>query len=439
LPDLPDLPLVDETVEILTKQTWPDSLSMYYAVWGYYDSVDDATKSPFDEMTVWRYLTPADLKDYARRMERYNSLVADRNYGTRKRMPKALQFLEYVTAGGWPENFLYASASVKSAEPCVALDFRVEQHAFVVDVAVIENTSSKAINIDQLLGRSGGANQLRQVSSPAARIDGVALGSAPVTLAPAERLIVPTGLVFSLDPLSVRTSEDPEKGRRLSQHRYRKITDSRPGTVFRTDVFAALRGTRAKDSMVAIRKLRESFKPPSFPIDSEFAFGPEWSLNGLALGGEHILFDAVAPNFLEITAANEIGSCPILYAWSAPDATWFRHGKIIHQAQSRVSKQSEIVTFTGVVHRFRIAEEELERATIGGVTLRLELVDGRALTLPPASVPLAAGTVVELYANDEIEIDFVLPVGLKVGDVVRSQLTVTGYYDRYPALLLGRQ
>src|SRR5262249_40899018 len=81
LPDLPDLPLVDETVEVLTKQTWPDSLSMYYAVWGYYDDVGDATKSPLDEMTVWRYLTPADLKDYARRLERYNSLVADRNYG----------------------------------------------------------------------------------------------------------------------------------------------------------------------------------------------------------------------------------------------------------------------------------------------------------------------------------------------------------------------
>jgi hypothetical protein len=250
---------------------------------------------------------------------------------------------------------------------------------------------------------------------------------------------VPLGLVFGLDPLSVRASEDPQKGRRLSQDRYRKITDSRPGTVFRTNVFATLRGTRVKDNMVAIRKLRESFKPPSFPIDSEFAFGPEWSLNGFALGGERILFDAVAPNFLDITAANEIGSCPILYAWSAPDATWFRHGKIIHQAQSRVSEQSEIVTFTGFVHRFRIAEEELERATIGGVTLRLELVDGRVLTLPPTSVPLAAGAAVELYANDEIEIDFVLPADLKAGDVVRSQLTVTGYYDRYPALLLGRK
>ena len=39
--------------------------------------------------------------------------------------------------------------------------------------------------------------------------------------------------------------------------------------------------------------------------------------------------------------------------------------------------------FDGLVHRFRIAEEELERATIRELSLQLELDDGRMLTLHP--------------------------------------------------------
>lgn len=437
LPELPEIPLVDETVEILTKQTWPTSLNMHYSISGNTPADENIIRSPLDEMTVWRYLTLADLKDYSRRLERYNALVVDRQYGTRKRVPKALQFLEYLTAGGWPETFLYSFAQVDRAEPCIQLDFRTHQYSYVVDIAVIENVSSKAIQVDQLLGRSGGGNQLRQVSKSSARIDGSALQAEAVTLAPAERLIVALGIVFEVDPYQLGSSRAEEEER--SRVRFQKIMASRPGTVFRTEVYSALRGNiPAKDDTFAIRKMRESFKPPSFPTHSDFAFGPEWALTGLALGGERILFDAVAPNFLEITAGLEVGSCPILYAWSKPDAVWFRHGKIIHQAQTQASQASETVTFDGFVHRFRIAEEELERATIAGVKLAIELADGNTVTLLPESASFTAGNAIELYANDEIEIDFALTGNLKESDVVRSRLTVTGYYDRYPALLLSR-
>jgi hypothetical protein len=93
------------------------------------------------------------------------------------------------------------------------------------------------------------------------------------------------------------------------------------------------------------------------------------------------------------------------------------------------------------VLRFRIAEEELERATIGGLTLSLELTGGRSLALLPDAAALRRAdnrNAVELYANEEIEVSFSLPPHVEPGEVVRSRFTVTGYYDRYPALLLER-
>ena len=63
------------------------------------------------------------------------------------------------------------------------------------------------------------------------------------------------------------------------------------GTVFRTELYSALRGnTRGKDDTYVIRKVRETYKPPSYPIRSDFAFGPEWALSGLGVGGETITF-----------------------------------------------------------------------------------------------------------------------------------------------------
>ena len=123
--------------------------------------------------------------------------------------------------------------------------------------------------------------------------------------------------------------------------------------------------------------------------------------------------------------------------------TWVRHGKVLHHAQTRSRETSEIVHFDGLVHRFRIAEEELERATIRELSLRLELDDGRTLTLHPKlqktepTKQQREDFVTELYANDEIEVTFELPSNLKASQVVRSIFTITGYYERYVNLLLS--
>jgi hypothetical protein len=262
LPGLPDIPLIDETIHILNERTWPASLNMYYT-----SSVIGLSKSPLEEMTVWRYLSPADAREYSRRLQRYKQLLADRN-DTPIVRPKAMQLLEYLTSAGWPETFLYASAELAGdASGCVVLDFRTNSYSFVVDIAVIENVSSKPLQIDQLYGRNQEGNRLRQTGRTLQTGAESALQAAPITLAPTERFIVPLSLVFSSDPIWQR-DEDKEK-RKRSQESFRKITATASGTVFRSQVLSVLRGkTRAKNDTYSIEKVRESFKPPSYPTDS---------------------------------------------------------------------------------------------------------------------------------------------------------------------------
>jgi hypothetical protein len=442
LASLPDIPLVDETLQILNEQTWPAALNMSYG------DPQDKNASPMDALTLWRYLTAADARQYAERLRRYNALVIDRSSSERKALPKSMELLNYLTASGWPENFLSASTEMAKGPGCIVMDFKVDQYSFEVEVAIIENVSPKPITIGQLFGQAGGSGQLRPAASSPHTTGRQVLPGEPVTLAPSSRLIVPLRLVFAADePVTVASKDavSEAKKRKQAQESFRKIMARPPGTVFRTEVYSAVRGnTRGKeDDTFVIRKVRESFKPPSYPTQSDFAFGPEWALAGLAIGGETMAFDATPPNVILITASNESGSCPILYTWDARGATWIRYGKVLHQAQTRVREASETVQFDGLVHRFRIAEEELERATIRQVSLRLELNDGRTLTLRPEAqsagqaAQQTADVVAQLYANDEIEITFALPADLDDTQVIRSSFTVLGYYERYTELLVS--
>jgi hypothetical protein len=296
---------------------------------------------------------------------------------------------------------------------------------------------------DELLGESSGGNRLRSLPSSRRATAGQALPVEPVTLAPTSRLIVPLRLVFAADdPLTVgfKSTANQAEEPKQAEESFKKIMARPPGTMFRTEIYSALRGnTRGKKDTYVIRKLRESVKPPSYPTRSDFAFGPEWALTGLTVGTDAIMFETNSPNVILITASNEAGSCPILYAWNAREETWIRHGKVLHEAQRALREGSETVQFDGLVNRYRIAEEELERATIRHVSLQLELHNGRILTLAPQELNETAQNVTdvfaEVYANDNIDVTFALPTGIDGTQVKSSSFTVSGYYDRYSELL----
>ena len=265
LAPLPDVPLVDETLQILNEQTWPSSLNMYYG------QPPDEKGSPADALSLWRYLTAADVQQYAERLRRYNAIVADHSYSERKALPKSMELLNYLTANGWPEYFLYTKTELSKSEHLLTLDFKVNQPSFVVEVAIIENASAKPITINQLFGQPAGGNKLRAASALRSTTGKQLLPSEPVTLTPSSRLVVPLRLVFAAeapDGFGRATSEAEQ--RKQSDESFRKLMARPQGTVFRTELYSALRGnTRGKDNTYVIRKVRETYKPPSYPIRSD--------------------------------------------------------------------------------------------------------------------------------------------------------------------------
>ena len=137
-------------------------------------------------------------------------------------LPKSMQLLEYLTGSGWPDTFLYSSAAVVKAEPCLVLDFTTHQYAFAVDIAVLENISTRPIKIDQLLGQSGGSSQLRMVTGSQSHVEASALQQTSIELAPTERLVIPLDIVLLADtPLSLHDPSEEQKAKQASAQRFR--------------------------------------------------------------------------------------------------------------------------------------------------------------------------------------------------------------------------
>jgi hypothetical protein len=447
LAKLQEMPLVDELLHILTEPTWPPHLNFAYG---------DVSANPsnfFEGLSVWRYLERADLDAYAARLTRYRALL---NVGpSRSRWPdtpKAVQLLQYLTANGWPKQFLNASTPI-GGDGCLVLNFRVNEYQLNVDVALIRNLSNTPLTVSRLIGSSTGSNQLRDIGTtqvPAG--NGRELDSNEQLLQPGEGLMVPLRMRFGTES-GDRVTNDPEsiayraERARAAEATYRKVQANKPGTSFRLLVnVEPLKKNEIKTKLkrgkepntYEIRKTRESFKPAAAPIDREYVFGPEWSLNGFDIGRERIDFVKVDPDIISLTTGDGAGSCPILFAWKDESKRWERWGKIVHGAQSRSKQETQTIVFDGWVNRFRLAEEELEVAHLDETRVVIVLTDGSSRKLAPNNPLLANrdGRYVELNADDELILDFSLPAGIAVADVRDTRFIVTGYYERYSALLV---
>jgi hypothetical protein len=144
---------------------------------------------------------------------------------------------------------------------------------------------------------------------------------------------------------------------------------------------------------------------------------------------------------MQLTAGEGYGSCPYLYSWEEGERAWVRHGKVIHDANSKDKEMTETETFSGFRSKFRLAEDELEVSYIDHVKLEVELSDGTGMTLKPNFAAMSAqdGRYATIKAGARIEFNFTLPPTMKAEDVKQSTLAITGYYRRYSDLLMARQ
>jgi hypothetical protein len=371
-------------------------------------------------MRFWRGMRAADADDLRKNLNAYNRLLKAGNNpdvngsgfraGVTPIADRYLKLIRHVAGESWPEDLLVLAGEYRE-EGCGGLpglygwlfDFKprpVELHA-----VLIKNESTRPIALDGLFGRKEPSAALRRLESN----DAVTASREPLpwksqTLAPGQSVLIPTQIVLA-SPKQMTDTEQKEAEQILA----------RVGT-------NGFQGSPA------------SFKIINMP---DYAYGPGIALGAISLGGKQIELRRQAVNFIDMTASLEAGSCPYLLAWDEREREWVNHGKVLHKAPSREHEYTEVRALPGFASRFRLEEREAELAFIDHVEFSLVLTSGDIVKLATGNEALAArdGNYLQLYWGDAVELEFILPAGIKADDVAETRLAVTGYYRRYSALM----
>lgn len=426
------MPLPAEIEEYQTSAGWPRGFSFSY------DANGECLNAPsLSCVAIWRPARPDDLANYDQ-----NQIVYDRMAGMEPATPEEIAaqqndpeswqykrkryfaLIDYLTAGGWPDDFLYVTAR---PSPCGGgLDFSLHIRQLIMDAAFIQNLTDKPLSIDGMLGAAvNGAGLRKPETGVVSATD--AIGSGIGVLQPSATVVVPLAISFTM----ASSLADELRDQASAEQVFNKIQALPAGTMLALE-FAEEPSTK---------KARESFAAPSLPKPAIYAFGPELRLSGLVVNGQKIVFDQASRNFMQLTAGSGYGSCPYLYSWDDGHDAWVRHGKVIDAANSQEKEMTETKTFPGFRSKFRLAEEELEVSYIDQVKLEVMLKGGAGMTLAPnfAAMDAQDESYATIKAGDRIEFSFALPPTVKAADVKQSTLAITGYYRPYSSLLMARQ
>ncbi len=422
----PQYPAADE-ISALRKKTIPDSLNYFYAINSPFcaDGKDFVCKklgqTPV-EMVFWRSMGPDDITKYADNARAYNAqLVKIRKDATSVKFDRFateiksnyFNLMKYLAGDSWPDDLMIMTGQHQTDSCGVGVvdlpglagwTFGVNERAAAMDAMVIENTSKQPVSIGSMFGNHSTANGLRAVDAARSAVGTDAIGALSETLAPGQRLLVPTQVLF-LAPAEL--TDD-----------FRKATKSSAETATRF----GLNGFSGRAEANRI------------PVLKDYAYGPAISIRGIELNSTRIDFDQKPmANFVDLTVTAEAGSCPYLLSRDEGTHEWISHGKVLHSAPSRDREYTDVRTFLGLRTQFRIEEREPEIAHINNVELIVKLENGTDVRLRPRTDALTTYRS-ELLWGDAIDIDFRLPEKPAGVGVIELRLEVTGYYERYSSL-----
>ena len=331
------------------------------------------TPSTYLTEKVWRFMTLQDLTRYEDNLAGYNQYFS-KSTGKVLKSDSTIALMTHLAKEGLPEDFSVIEGFYYpqgGCDPYVGWEFKFLPRVPLLDGIIVENLSSSAVEIDAFKGtRTSGGLRTADVaaSGPSSVID------LDLRLAPGDRVLIPTRLVFA------------------PSDQLRKYTSSK------------------------------------------YVYGPAFDVRGLVANSQDIDFDKRSANFTQLSLIQEEGSCPYLLSWKDEDDLWIQRGKILHAANGRDNEYREIVEFDGLRTRFRLEEREPEVAYIDKTKLIAYLDDGSILEMMPNKPQLADkdDEHIILAWGEFIEFSFSLPSQIDRGRVKRSELRVTGFYERYP-------
>lgn len=425
-----NMSLPDEDKAVRSTQRWPDGMRLYYK------GGDDCKPGNYSCIMLWRYLVSDDVQRFEERWQAQQAIMRVENPDFAASMDsneepiptpgsRPLKLLSYLTKDTWPEDFVVVVGAYNGCGG--GYDFSYYPRQMVLDVAVVQNVSNKAVSVGELLGTQVEDTGLRPPAPPMRGV--VAAGVVPIEgkigkLAPGERALVPLKMTFVAPKgLAAQFSGKLSDARKIYAQ-YEKLP---AGTIVKEE---------PPGEQNTLQKAKESFRAPELPKVTPYIWGPEQALKGLNVDGKRIILDEQSANFLELTAGEGYGSCPFLYSYDEMARTWVSHGKVIDNADDASKEMTQDVEISAFSTRFRLAEEELEMSEINRVVLNVTRKDGSQAVLPPDDVRLHEkdDRYVRILAGRAINISFSLPAGMRPDDIASSKLSITGYYRRYSSM-----
>lgn len=424
-----DYPAADE-IAALRRGMIPPGLRFFYEVWCNDEDGDapegGARCADMDpgsaQMRFWRGMREEDLQLHAQRVQAYNRLLSQFRAELRasrggeapltaepigrSALPRALQLYRYVAGEAWPEDFVFLVGGITTTcgdgiGGIGGWIFRHTTRTPFLEAVLIENASARPLALAAVVGTRVQAPRLRPMPYPAAAGQPLPL---QVTLAPGQRLLLPTRIVFAPG--------------RLDKAMFRYTETSR-------EIWQQL-GTNGLLGDAAAH---------GAPIMRDYAYGPELAVSGLQVDGRRVDLVRQRANFTVLAVSSQIGSCPYLLSADAHGADWIEHGKVLHRAQGSAREETASLVVPGFRPLFRVEEREAEAAFIDVAELALRLKNGRVLVLAPAEARLAARDrdYLRLLWGEAAEFAFALPAGVSADDVLESRLSLTGFYEPYRA------
>lgn len=469
--------------EMLKTTRWPAGFKMYYTCSrrrGYGDAVGctriwrtaaitELDKIASETTAEWRRVDRELMGQDADQSPPESNPEEESDYvDTRRIYKQHFELLRHLGKNALPQSFLVlAGQSDAEADGCtnsIAPAFHYYMRPLAIEVALFENDTNQPVALTSLLGAKLGGPGLAVRDDETA--ESASLPDTQLELAPGGRAIVVLRIVFSdalekwRDPRQILDAE----------YMYSEIKKKPSKSVF---ALRAGSGGTEKYDMV-IRKSASAFQKPEIPNLTEFTFGPHLHLTGLSTAADTATLADMTPLPVVLTdhytnmadnaegsritetedtnggGANEPpteikltsnfstdSSCPILYTFDADRAEWVNHGKVIHTAKEAANEATEVVEVDPDVRRIRLAEEEPEVTHLRRLVLALTLRDGsRQLFLPRESYRARReGFLLRLPGYSAAEFNFDVPIA--ASEIIKSELEITGYYQRYdtrPAL-----
>ncbi|MEM8813084.1 MAG: hypothetical protein AAGF59_10740, partial [Pseudomonadota bacterium] len=328
-----------------------------------------------------RYANQSDFSDLDRKTSEFLSLWRRSGINSIQDVTLSgfgnLDMLAHIRAGS-VDGFLPIFFSSINGQ--CGLDFGGPQYvppALYIDAMVCKNTGTRPLDIEDFFGASDRTSGLR-LYSPRTPPGEERLNWGPVSLAPGASVVGIQRLLFGAED-----SYDFAQDRTLSFDRA--------------------------------------------------VYGPTQLPKGLVIAGKGYAFDGRSHNALVVASYSEEGCCPYLSFWCDRAEEWVSLGKVITQYRRADLEGEETRTLDGLQTRFKLIEREYERSHIRALSLTVELHDGTEIDLcgraHPVDDDLEWPVILEI--GQALEFAFDLPDGIDPENVVRTRLTIRGYYENY--------